>query len=131
MSERSKHNIIGFQFSCKHECHEYKWGVCEHCRSRHKCIEYSRPVYPSEEGIYYATEKIEISPKHAEDLGTYIHEFTEASIIQILLKMRKDWHREVKFGTFDKTYVVHFISFYGTNNNTCLEPATKSNRPRW
>lgn len=132
-STRNKYNILGFEFSCFHECHEGKWGKCPHCISRNKCKDRIRPVYPSEEGIYYPIERIEISPQHAEDLGTYIHEFTEASIIQILIKFRKDWNRRVEFTKegFKSTYIVHLISPYGMNNGMCLEPATRYNRPKW
>jgi len=128
---RNKYNIWGFQFSCVHECHEGKWGKCFHCISRSRCKNGIRPVYPSEEGIYYPIERIEISPQHAEDLGTYIHEFTEASIIQILIKFRKDWYCSVEYKGYGKSYISHFICPYGTNNGRCLEPATKSNRPKW
>lgn len=132
-STRNKYDIWGFQFSCIHECHEGKWGKCFHCISRSRCKDTIRPVYPSEEGIYYPIERIEISPQHAEDLGTYIHEFTEASIIQILIKFRKDWNRRVEFTKegFKSTYIVHLISPYGMNNGMCLEPATRYNRPKW
>lgn len=130
-STRNKYNILGFEFSCFHECHEGKWGKCPHCISRNKCKDRIRPVYPSEEGIYYPIERIEISPQHAEDLGTYIHEFTEASIIQILIKFRKDWNRRVEFDGYDATYIAHFITPWGTANGRSLFPVTKKSKPVW
>jgi hypothetical protein len=128
---RTKYNIIGFSFSCYHECSEYKWGVCSHCRSRRLCKDSIRPVYPSEEGIYYAIERIEFAPIHALDLGTYIHEFTEASIIQILRRYRVNWHKDVTFPKMKTTYIVHVISPFGANNGACLEPSTKRHRAKW
>ncbi len=128
---RTNYNILGFQFSCVHSCSEYKWGVCKHCRSRTKCKDHVRPVYPSEEGIFYPIERIEISPDHAQDLGTYVHEITEASIIQILRRWRKDWNRGVQFEGYNDTYIVHFISVWGANNGTCLEPVTRQHKPKW
>jgi hypothetical protein len=130
-STRNKYNILSFSFVCFHECHEGKWGKCPHCISRTKCVDNVRPVYPSEQGIYYPIERIEVAPKCAEDLGLYVHEFTEAAIIQIMLKFRKDWHRFVEFKGYKSTYVTHFISEYGANNQTCLEPATRSHKPKW
>lgn len=130
-SIRNRYDIWSFQFSCLHECHEGKWGKCIHCISRNRCKDTLRPVYPSEEGIYYPIERIEISLNHAEDLGTYIHEFSEASIIQIFKRWRKDWNRAVEFKGYNKTYIVHFIVPYGANNGKCLEPSTKRNRPKW
>lgn len=131
--KQNKYDILKFTFAVIHECHEWKWGICAHCRSRHKCIDHFRPVYPSEEGIYYPTERIEISPKHIQDLGTYVHEFTEASIVQIMRRFRKNWHSFVEFkgAGLESTYVVHVISPYGANNSTCIEPATKKHRPKW
>jgi hypothetical protein len=128
---RTNYNILGFHFSCIHSCSEYKWGVCVHCHSRTKCKDHVRPVYPSEEGILYPIEKIEISPVHAQDLGTYVHEFTEASIIQILRRWGKNWHRAVQFDNMKETYIVHIISPYGANNGACLEPATRRHQPKW
>ena len=130
-STRNKYNILSFQFACYHECHEGKWGKCKHCISRTRCVNTVRPVYPSEQGIYYPTERIEIALKTVEDLGFYVHEFTEAAIVQVMLKFRKDWHRFVEFKGYKSTYVTHFISMYGANNQTCLEPVTKRNRPKW
>jgi hypothetical protein len=130
-NQQNKYDIWGFQFSCIHECHEYKWERCLHCRSSHKCNEHFRPVYPSEEGVYYPIEKIEISPQHAQDLGTYVHEFTEVSIIRVFRRMHIDWLKDVHFKDYERTYVTHFISLWGANNNTCLEPSTKRNKPRW
>jgi hypothetical protein len=94
-------------------------------------MDHVRPVYPSEEGIYYPTERIEISLEHVEDLGTFIHEFTEDAIIRVLRRNHKDWNRGVKFEDYNSTYIVHFISLWGANNNTCLEPITRKNRPKW
>jgi len=76
---------------------------------------------------------IEISPRHAYDLGTYVHEFTEASIIQVLRSFRKNWHSFVEFKKegLKSTYLVHVLSPYGANNGTCLEPSTHRNRPKW
>jgi hypothetical protein len=128
---RTNYDILKFKFTCFHECHEWQWGTCIHCRSRNVCQDHFRPVYPSEEGIYYPTEKIEISPKHIQDLGTYVHEFTEASIIQILKHFRKNWHKDVELQGYKRTYIVHLISIWGANNNTCLEPVTKKHKPRW
>jgi hypothetical protein len=128
---RTNYNILGYTFLCFHECHEYKWGVCPHCRSRNKCKDHIRPVYPSEEGIYYPIERIEISPKHAEDLGTYIHEFTEHAIIHIFLHWGKDWNHGVKFEGYKSTYIVHFITPWGVPNGRSLFPATRKNRPKW
>jgi hypothetical protein len=110
---------LGFQFACLH------------CISKNKCKDSLRPVYPSEEGIYYPIEMVEISAKHVEDLGTYVHEFTEASIIQILIRFRKDWNRRVEFKGYKSTYIAHIISIWGMNNDTCLEPCTRSSRPKW
>jgi hypothetical protein len=130
---RTNYDILKFKLSCFHECHEYKWGVCPHCRSRKICQDNVRPVYPSEEGIYYPTEMIEISPRHVYDLGTYIHEFTEASIIQVLRRFRINWHSFVEFKNegLKSTYLTHVISPYGANNETCLEPSTHRHRPKW
>jgi hypothetical protein len=130
-NQRNKYDIYTFQITCFHECHEYRWGKCDHCKSRHKCNEHFRPVYPSEEGVYYPTEKIEISSQHVQDLGTYIHEFTEVSIIQILRQFHKDWNKAVHFNGYERTFIAHFICPFGTNNGACLEPVTKRNRPRW
>jgi hypothetical protein len=129
--DRTKYDIWDFQFTCFHECREWEWGVCHHCRSRHTCQDHIRPVYPSEEGIYYPIEKIEVSLHHVQDLGTYIHEFTEVSIIQVLRRFRKDWHRDVEYKGYKRTYITHFISPLGEANGTCLEPVTKRNRPKW
>jgi hypothetical protein len=79
---RTNYNILGFQFSCLHSCSEYKWDVCRHCRSRNKCKDHIRPVYPSEEGIFYPLERIEICPQHAYDLGTYIHELQRVQLFK-------------------------------------------------
>ena len=76
-------------------------------------------------------DKLEISPFHGEDLGTYVHEFTEASIIQIFRRWRKDWNRGVQFEGYNDTYIVHFISVWGANNGACLEPATRKHKPKW
>lgn len=128
---RTNYNILIYTFACYHDCHEYKGGVCPHCRSRNKCKNHIRPVYPSEEGIYYPIERVEISPTHAEDLGTYIHEFTEHTIIQILRRYHVNWYKSVSFNNLKRTYIVHIISVFGANNGTCLEPATYKNRPKW
>lgn len=128
---RTNYNILGYVFACYHECHEYKWGVCFHCRSRNKCKNHIRPVYPSEEGIYYPTERVEISPKHAEDLGTYIHEFNEDAIIRIFRRWRKDWNKDVHFEGYNRTYISHFITPYGTANGRSLFPVTRRNRANW
>lgn len=130
---RTKYDIIGFSFTCLHECHEYKWDICKHCRSRNRCIDHIRFVYPSEEGICFPTEEIELSPQHSQDLGTYIHEFTEASIIQIFVRWRKNWNSEFesKKWNIKHTYIVHVLSPFGTNNQKCLEPSTRRNRPKW
>jgi hypothetical protein len=131
--QRTKYNILGFVFSCVHECSEWEWGRCIHCKSRFKCVDHIRPVYPSEQGVYFPTERIEVSFQHAIDLDFYVHEFTEASIIQILKRYHKDWYATVKFEKpgYQRTYIVHFISLWGFNNNTCLEPVTRKNRPKW
>lgn len=128
---RNKYDIWSFSFTCFHECHEWKWGKCPHCISRNRCSDGLRPVYPSEEGIYYPVERIEISSKHIEDIGTYIHEFSEASIIQVMKRWKKDWNRAVKFEGYSGTYIAHFIVPFGANNGASLEPATKRNRPKW
>lgn len=122
---------MDFSFSSFHNCSEYKWDVCKHCRSRHKCNDHIRPVYPSEEGIYYPIERIEISPQHATDLGFYIHEFTETSIIQILRKFRVNWHKDVHFKGYGDTYISHFITPWGTANGRSLFPVTRKNKPTW
>jgi hypothetical protein len=128
---RTRYDISNFQFTCVHECSEWKWDVCKHCRSRHRCKDHIRPVYPSEEGISYPTEKIEVSLVHAQDLGIYVHEFTEATIIQIMNRWRKYWYAGVHFKGYGDTYISHFICLYGTNNGNCLEPVTKRNKPKW
>jgi hypothetical protein len=128
---RTNYNILGFEFSCLHSCSEYKWGICSHCRSRNKCKNHVRPVYSSEEGIFYPIEKIEISSIHAFDLGTYIHEITEASIIQILRRYHINWHKAVQFDGYNETYIVHFISAWGANNGACFEPVTRKHKPLW
>ena len=128
---RITHNILGFHFSCVCSCIEYKWKPCSHCCSKSKCKNHIRPVYPSEEGIYYAVERIEISPVHAQDLGTFIHEFSEAAIIQIFRRWHKDWNKDVQFDGYKGTYIAHFISCYGDNNGRCLNPATLYNKPKW
>jgi hypothetical protein len=130
-AERMKYNILNYHFTCFHRCSEWKWGICKHCRSRHRCKDHVRPVYPSEEGISYPTEEVEISLAHSQDLGTYVHEFTETTVIQIMNRWRKYWYAGVQFKGYGDTYIAHFICPYGTNNGRCLEPVTKRNRPRW
>jgi hypothetical protein len=131
LSIRTKYNVLGYKFTCFHECHEWKWGVCGHCRSRHRCKNGVRPVYPSEEGIYYPIEMFQVSLEHSEDLGFYVHEFTEATIIQLFNKFRQRWNKDIHFDGYKPTYIVHFVTLYGTNNGKCLDPSTKRNHPRW
>ena len=130
---RTNYNILKYEFSCSHYCANWHWKKCKECRSRNKCKKHIRHVYRSEEGIYYPTERFEISPKHAEDLGTYVHEFTEHYIIQVLRRYRINWHKSVTFkkDNINRTYVVHVISPYGANNGTCIDPSTHRNRPKW
>ena len=128
---RTNYDIRDFKFTSLHKCGEYKYKKCVHCRSRRKCKDHIRPVYLSEEGIFYPIEEIEVSPIHAFDLGLYVHEFTEAAFIRIFRRWRKDWNKGVNFDGYNETYIVHFISMYGVNNGSCLEPATHKNRPRW
>lgn len=128
----TNYDVRDYQFICLHECYEWHSSQkCVHCRSQNKCVDHIRPVYLSEEGIYHPTEKVEIAPQHIQDLGTYIHEFTETSISDVLRRFKKDWNASVKFDGYRETYITHFISVWGANNNTCLEPCTKQNRPRW
>jgi hypothetical protein len=72
-----------------------------------------------------------VSLVHAQDLGIYVHEFTEATIIQIMNRWRKYWYAGVHFKGYGDTYISHFICLYGTNNGNCLEPVTKRNKPKW
>jgi hypothetical protein len=131
INERNNYNVLSYQFTCLHECFEWKWHICVHCRSRNKCVDHIRPVYLSEEGIYHPTEKVEISLQHFQDLGFYVHEFTETSISDILRRFRKDWNASVKFKGYGDTYITHFISLYGNNHGRCLSPVTRYNLPRW
>lgn len=110
------HNILTFKFVC---IHEWK-GVI-------------RPVYKSESGIFYPIEEIRIAPEWVENLGFWIHEFGEVALIQVLDKMGIDYHTKVHFEKqgFKSTYLAHFISPYGSNNNCCLEPSIRKNYPRW
>ena len=133
LSERrlyTKYDLYGFKFTCVHECSEWKYGVCKHCRSRHLCNDHVRPVYPSETGVCFPTETVEIAPRYSEDLGTYVHEFTEVEIIKILRSYHKDWNASFVVKGYRGTFIAHFISLYGVNG-TCMEPVTKRNRPRW
>lgn len=124
-------DITTYKFTCLHKCSEWKWDKCGHCRSRNKCKKHIRPITLTEEGISYPTQEIEVSFFHSQDLGTYVHEFTEDTIIKIFRSWRKDWYAGVKFKGYGDTYIVHFITLFGTNNGKCLEPCTKRNKPRW
>lgn len=124
-------DITTFHFSCVHECKEWKWKSCSHCRSRKRCCNHVKMVSLGKEGINYLTHTIEVSPQHAQDLGTLIHEISENTIITILCSWRKDWYAAVKFKGYNATYISHFITLWGTNNNRCLEPVTRKNRPKW
>lgn len=85
----------------------------------------------TEEGISYPTHEIEVSFVHSQDLGTYVHEFTEDAVIAFLKSMRKDWYTAVKYKGYGETYIAHFICQWGANNGKCLDPCTKRNKPRW
>lgn len=116
MSELENHDIWGFKFFSVRE-----WKGKE------------KKVSDGRSGIYYSIEEVWVSPRWIENLGFYVHEFTEATIIQIFDRLGLDYNAKVhykKWG-FKSTYIVHFISPLGTNNGCNLEPATHKNTARW
>ena len=115
MSElENEHDIWGFEFTC---IHEWKGKI--------------RKVTDGSSGIYYPTEEILVSQKWIENLGFYVHEFTEAAIIQVFDRLKFDYMAKVHYKGYKSTYIAHFISLFGENNGCCLEPATKKYTTRW
>lgn len=113
MTKRSR-DIHGFKITCIHSWH----GVERH-------------VYESESGIYYPVEQIRAAPKFAKNLGFWLHEFTEAAIIEVLEREGYDWNAKFHPKGFKSTFIAHFITPLGANNGCTIDPATRTNRPKW
>jgi len=111
---RESHDILGFEFTC---IHEWKGKV--------------RNVTDAYSGIYYPTEEIRVSIKWVENLGFWVHEMTEATIIQVLDRLNFDYITKVHYEGYKSTYIAHFISCFGANNGCSLVPATRKNTARW
>ena len=113
LKKYKEHDILSFSFSCISD-----YG------GRHL-------ITNGDSGIYYPISEIRISPQYVENLGFYVHEFSEASIIQLLIEWGFDYHSKVEFKGFKSTYIAHFITPFGTNNGCNLRPATKKDTARW
>jgi len=112
--KKRNHDIWGFKITC---IHEWK-GVKRH-------------VYESEAGIYYPINEIRVAPIFAKNLGFWIHEFSEAAIVETLDKVGYDWNARFHPKGFKSTFIAHFITPLGENNGCTLDPATRTNRPKW
>jgi hypothetical protein len=112
--KKENRDIRTFKFTCVHDWRGQVSKVTDGCS-----------------GIYYPMEEIRVSPKWVENLGFWVHEFAEAALIEVLTKMKYDYHVKVQYAEFKSTYIAHFITPLGGNNGCNLEPATKKNTIRW
>lgn len=83
--------------------------------------------------IDFGENCIIIHPKQIGNIGCWVHEFTEASIIKILNSnsFRKPWKRTLYFKDYKPSTVSHLISVYGIDNGRNLEPQTNMDIPEW
>ena len=66
------------------------------------------------------------------NLGFWIHEFSELTIIGIIEREGlDDWKNSVKFDGYKKTYISHLISPYGYDNEQSLNPQKSKHIPVW
>jgi len=107
------------------DIHDFKYT----CRHIWKNID--RFVYESESGVYFPIKEIRVAPVFAKSLGFWIHEFSECAIIEILDKWDFDWNAKFKPKGFGSTFIAHFITPLGENNGLTLDPALRTNRPKW
>jgi hypothetical protein len=83
--------------------------------------------------VHYGENRIIIHPKQIENMGFWVHELTEVTIIKILNSnsFRKPWRRTLYFKDYNPCRISHLISMYGLNNGRNLEPQIDENIPEW
>jgi len=90
-----------------------------------------KDIKAEESCICYITNEIIVSSDLVENCGFWVHEFTEAKIIQILVRWRKPWNKLVRFDGFKTTIIPHIISPHGMDNGRNLFPQKNKNKPEW
>ena len=81
--------------------------------------------------IHLSSRVFVVSPKQINNLGFWVHEFSELTIIGILRRMKKLQYKAVKYKGFKSTTIVHLIVPFGLNNGRSLDPQLSKENPAW
>jgi len=84
--------------------------------------------------LHFSSATALISPKQIGNLGMWVHEFTELTLIEILNEWRKPWRNNTTFKNrpeFKLTTIPHFMAPWGLDNDCCLIPQVSRKEPKW